>query len=105
MQEELASLGTKISEQDYSAIILGSLPKSYDHFLSVVTATASILKRDLDPEDLMQTVIDEFDCCSMRPNNQKGKDGDVAFYVGGSNNQSGKTWKKTDKDVEKTAGC
>ena len=55
MREELASLGTKISEQDYSAIILGSLPKSYDYFLSAVTATASVLKRDLDPEDLMQS--------------------------------------------------
>ena len=30
MREELASLGTSLSEQDFSAIILKSLPKSYD---------------------------------------------------------------------------
>ena len=61
MREELASLGTILSEQDFSAIILGSLPKSYDQFLSAVMATASVLKQDLDPEDLMQTIIDEYD--------------------------------------------
>ena len=66
MREELASLGTILSEQDFSAIILGSLPKSYDQFLSAVTATASVLKRDLDPEDLMQTIIDEYDQRSTR---------------------------------------
>jgi hypothetical protein len=30
MQEELASLGTSLGEQNFSAIILGSLSKSYD---------------------------------------------------------------------------
>jgi hypothetical protein len=61
MREELASLGTILSEPDFSAIILGSLPKTYDQFLSAVTATASVLKQDLNPEDLMQTIIDEYD--------------------------------------------
>ena len=61
MREELASLGTILSEQDFLAIILGSLLKSYDQFLSAITATASVLKRDLDHKDLMQTIIDEYD--------------------------------------------
>ena len=30
--EELASLGTTLGESDFSAIILGSLPKLYDQF-------------------------------------------------------------------------
>ena len=60
MREELASLGTVLSEQDFSATILGSLPRSYDQFLSVVMATTSVLKKDLDPEDLMQTIVDEY---------------------------------------------
>jgi hypothetical protein len=57
MRQELASLGTTLSEPNFSAIVLGSLPKSYDQFLLAVTATASILKQELNPEDLMQTVI------------------------------------------------
>ena len=50
--EELASLGSILSEEDFSAIILGLLPKTYDQFLSAVTATASVLKQELKLEDL-----------------------------------------------------
>ena len=67
MQEELASLGTNLSEQDFSVIILGSLPKSYDQFNSAVTETASVLKHKLNLNDLMQTVINEYDHWSTRP--------------------------------------
>ena len=62
MQEELTGLGATISEQDFSAIILGSLPKSYDQFILAVTATTSVLKQELNPEELMQAIIDEYDC-------------------------------------------
>ena len=86
MQEELASLGTALSELDFSAVILGSLPKSYDQFLSAVTATASVLKQDLNPDDLMQTVIDEYDRRSTRPGTYKEKGSDIAFYAGNNNN-------------------
>ena len=61
MRGELASLGMSLGEQDFSAIILGSLPKSYDQFISAVTATASVLKQELNPKDLMQTIINEYD--------------------------------------------
>ena len=60
LQEELASLGTILSEPDFSAIVLGSLPKSYNQFLSAITATASVLKQELNPKDLMQTIINEY---------------------------------------------
>ena len=60
MQEELASLEMSLGEQDFSAIILGSLPKSYDQFISAVTATASVLKQELNSKDLMQTIIDKY---------------------------------------------
>ena len=100
MREELASLGTILGEQDFSATILGSLPKSYDQFLSAVTATASVLKKDLNPEDLMQTIIDKYDRRSTRSRVPKEKGGDVAFYAEGNNSQGGKGGKKANKDVE-----
>ena len=100
MREELASLGTILSEPDFSAIVLGSLPKSYDQFLSAVTATASVLKQELNPEDLMQTIIDEYDHRSTRPGAPKEKSPDVAFFAGGTNNRGGKAGRKSDKDVE-----
>ena len=61
LQEELASLGMILSELDSSAIVLGLLPKYYDQFLSAVTATTSVLKQELNPKDLMQTIINEYD--------------------------------------------
>ena len=53
MWEELASLGSALSEPDFTAIILVSFPKSYDQFLTAITATASVLKQELNPEDLI----------------------------------------------------
>ena len=100
MREELASLGTALSEPDFSAIVLGSLPKSYDQFISAVIATASILKKDLDPEDLMQTVIDEYDQWSTRSGVPKEKGLDTAFFAGGTNNRGGRAGKRTNKDIE-----
>ena len=84
MREELASLGTSLSEQDFSAIILGSLPKSYDKFISAVTASTSILKQESNPEYLMQTIIDEYNQQSTR-SGIKEKNIDAAFFAGGNN--------------------
>ena len=98
MREELASLGTILSELDFSATILGSLPKTYDQFLSAITVTASaILKRDLDREELIQAAIDEYNRRSTRSNKDKGDD--AAFYAK-SNNNRGKTSKKSNKKIE-----
>ena len=38
MREELTTLGNMLSDPDFSTMILSSLPKSYDQFLSTVTA-------------------------------------------------------------------
>ena len=100
MREELASLGTALSEPDFSAVILGSLPKSYDQFISAVIATASVLKRDLDPEDLMQTIIDEYDRQSTRSGIPKEKGLDAAFFARGANNRGGKAGKRMNRDVK-----
>ena len=97
MREELVSLGHSLSEEDFSATILGSLPRSYDQFLSAVTATASVLKRELEPKDLMQVIINEYDRWSTRSRNQKDKGSDATFYAGGN---KGKTGKRSDKDIE-----
>ena len=96
--EELASLGTILSEPDFSAIVLGSLPKSYNQFLSAITTTASVLKQELNPEDLIQTITDEYDQWSTR-SGTKEKNADAAFFAG-SNNWGGKTGRKFDREIE-----
>lgn len=97
MREEL---GTSLSEQDFFAIILGSLPKSYDQFISAVIATASVLEQELNPDDLMQIVVYEYDRRSTRPGVSKERNNNVPFYAGGHNNCGGRDGKKQDKDLE-----
>ena len=43
-------------------ILLSSLPKPYDTFLSAITATMSFLEKELEPNALINSVIDEYDC-------------------------------------------
>ena len=99
MREELTSLGNALSDLDFSATILGSLSKSYDQFLSAVTTTASILKQELNSEDLMQSIINEYDHCLSWAEALKEKAQDAAFYArrGSSSNQGRK---KLSKDIE-----
>ena len=70
-----------LSEQDFTTIILGSLSKSYDQFLLAITTTASMLKQELNPDDLMQTIIDEYNQKSTRPGAPKEKNMDTVFYA------------------------
>ena len=58
------------------------------------------MKKDLNPEDLMQAIIDEYDHRSTRPRAPKEKSGDVTFYAEGNSNQGGKAGKKLNKDIE-----
>ena len=88
MREELASLGNALSDPDFSATILGSLPKSYDQILSAVTTTASILKQELNSEDLMQSIINEYNQCLSRPGALKERAQDAAFYARGGSSSN-----------------
>ena len=45
MREDLAAMGQPLNENDFYAIILGSLPASYDPYISAVNATSSVLKK------------------------------------------------------------
>ncbi|PPQ86113.1 hypothetical protein CVT26_000606 [Gymnopilus dilepis] len=55
MREDLAAMGQPPTEDDFYAIILGSLPTSYDPFISAVTATLSVVGMNLSPDELMRT--------------------------------------------------
>jgi len=56
MHEDLAAMGHAPTEDDFYAIIIGSLPSSYDPFVSALNATSSVLGTFLSPDDLMNTI-------------------------------------------------
>ncbi|KAI0341106.1 hypothetical protein BDW22DRAFT_1308856, partial [Trametopsis cervina] len=61
MTEDLAAMGHPPDDNDLYAIVLGSLPSSYDTYTSAITATSAVLGRTLTAEDLMKTVEEEYD--------------------------------------------
>ena len=79
MREDLAVLGDDLNDEDFCAMLLGSLPQSYDSYLSAVTTALSVLgtKHTLD--------IDKFNHCTVKTCQSKDKGKDVVFHVGPRN--------------------
>ena len=76
--------------EDFSAMLLGSLPPSYDSYLSAVTAALSVLETKLTPDALMLSIIDEFDGCTIKTHQSKDKGKEIVFHA---ESGSRKPWK------------
>ena len=79
MREDLAAMGQPLSENDFYAIILGSLPASYDPYISAVNATSSVLGKTISADNLMLTVTEEYERRNLKNKSGK-KDENSAFY-------------------------
>ena len=56
MQEDLVAMGQPLSKNNFYAIILGSLPSSYDPYISTINATSSVLGETISSDDLILTI-------------------------------------------------
>jgi gag-polypeptide of LTR copia-type/Zinc knuckle len=81
LHESLAAMGTMQTDDDSAASILGSLPSSYDMFLSALTAAESVLSKSLTPNELMHSIIKESDCHSVQNQKAKKDKKDVSFLT------------------------
>ncbi|THG96714.1 hypothetical protein EW026_g5162 [Hermanssonia centrifuga] len=82
MRENLAAMGHPPSNDNFYAIILGSLPSSYKPYISAVTATSSVLGTTLSPNDLMLTLTEEYERRTLRAKGtQKEDGGEAAFFT------------------------
>ena len=61
MHKDLASMGHVPVEHNFYAIVIGSLPPSYDPFISALNTTSSVVGSFLTPDNLMQSITDEYD--------------------------------------------
>ncbi len=61
MREDLAAMGQPPSDDDFYAIIIGSMPNSYESYFSALSATSRATGIILSPDDLMDGLIDEYD--------------------------------------------
>ena len=61
MREDLAAMGQKLEDTDFYAIVMGSLPGSYDPYISAMNSTSSVLDKTLSAGDLILTVTEEYE--------------------------------------------
>src|ERR1700678_874201 len=78
MREDLASMGHPPSNDDMYAIASGSLPPSYDSYISAVSTTSSVLGTTISADALMTTITDEYNRRLL--NSKSGKKEDNAAF-------------------------
>jgi hypothetical protein len=89
MREDLASMGESLTENDFYSIIMGSLPPSYDPYLSALNATSSVLGTHLSAEDLMLSITEEYERRALKSKNGK-KDDNAAYSADASSSKGQK---------------
>ena len=93
MRENLASMGESLSDTDFYAIIMGSLPSSYDSYLSALNATSSVLGSQLSSDDLMLTITEEHERRHLKSKG-KSKEENTAFHTDSKKDKKGKSKRK-----------
>ena len=61
LHEQLATLRQSIGDKDFTAIILGSLPTSYDPNIGAMASSALVSQKDLEPDHIIKGILDEYD--------------------------------------------
>ncbi|KAJ7674305.1 hypothetical protein B0H17DRAFT_1208107 [Mycena rosella] len=90
-------MGADPGDDNFTAIILGSLPPSYDPYLSATTATSTFLGQTLAPDDLICGLNEEADRRSLRQKSKKDNR-DVAFSARDSKGARNGGKKSSDDD-------
>jgi transposase InsO family protein len=88
IREDLVAMGADPGDDNFVAIVLGSLPTKYESYLSALTGAATLLGRNLDPDTVLQGISDEADRIAARTGGKGEKE--AAFY-----GNSGKKPRKT----------
>ena len=99
--EDLAVLGDDLSDEDFSAMLLGLFPQSYNSYLSTVTTALSVLGTKLSPDAVMFSIIDEFDRHTVKAHQLKDKGKDITFHA---KSRSKNLW-KCGKGLKKSIKC
>ena len=82
LHKDLSAMGTTVDDDDFTVIILGSLPKSYEGYLTAITTTTNLMATPLSPYDLIHAINDEADRRSINTRKSKKDEKDAAFAAG-----------------------
>src|SRR6202522_4312065 len=97
MREDLASMGGSILDEDFTSIILGSIPPSYDTYIAAITATSALMDKTLSPTNLIDAIRDEADRRTIKNPKSKKDEHDAAFAANQSSDKGKKGGEKSKK--------
>ena len=103
MREDLASMGGSITDEDFTSVILGSIPQSYDTYIAAITATSTLLDKTLLPTNLISAIRDKADRHTIKNPKSKKDESDAAFMAGqstGKEKKGGENSKKCKRGVK-----
>src|ERR1700678_1674953 len=100
MREDLASMGGSINDEDFTSIVLGSIPQSYDTYIAAITAASTLLDQTLSPTNIIDAIRDEADRRTIKNPKSRKDDQDAAFIAGQSSEKGKKFGKKWKKGIE-----
>ena len=101
MWEDLAALGDDHDDEDFSAVLLGLPPQSYDSYLSANTTALSVLGTKLTLDALMLSIIDKPNHHTVKTHQSTDKGKDITFHA---ESRSRKPW-KGGKGSKKSIKC
>src|SRR6202522_210591 len=104
MRKDLASMRGSISDEDFTSMILGSIPQSYNTYIAAITATSSILNQTLSSTNLIDVICDEADRHTIKNRNPK-KEVQEASFVAGQSSKKGKRGGEGLKKAKKGKEC
>ncbi|ETW75329.1 hypothetical protein HETIRDRAFT_220959, partial [Heterobasidion irregulare TC 32-1] len=88
LQNELIGMDAALGDDDFVAVILSSLPKSYESVISVMTAASSLSSKPLTPSGIIQHLTQEHDRRSIQGRLEKKAPSDeTALYSHGGGKQ------------------
>ena len=77
-----------LTENNFYSIIMGSLPPSYDPYLSSLNANSSVIKTHLSADDLMLSITEEYERHALKSKSGK-KDDNATFYSNDASSSKG----------------
>src|ERR1700761_4530966 len=93
LREELIAMSADPGDDNFIAILLGSLPTSYDPYLAALTATSALLNQTIDPDTYIRGIGDEAD--RRRIKNRTKEEKEAAFNANGGSSGHGRRGKRS----------
>jgi hypothetical protein len=93
-------MGVSIDDKDFLAIIIGSLPKSYQPLLSSINAAAQITKKLLTPYELVNVISKEYEHRQlMNRTSKKAGNSALSAKMSGRKNRTGSSANAAKQDI------